>query len=215
MSKPSFDRVLAAIIALGAGSALILQYVLLLDATGNNLGVALVTLRFFSFFTILSNLLVAWVTAFAAIRPRCALAAGFARTGGAAALCIGITCGIYFFTLASMWSPHGAQLIADVTMHYVVPGLYLFWWLLCVSHGQLRRSDALRWLLVPLAYLVWILVRGALLREYPYPFVDVDALGATVVARNCVGIGVLFLLFGLLLVALDRRIGVSSPDPSP
>jgi hypothetical protein len=215
MSKPSFDRLSAAFIALIAWSGLILQYVLLVEATRDNLGVALATLRFFSFFTILSNLLVALIVTFAAIGTRSMREAFLARLRGAAALCIGITCAIYFFVLASLWSPQGAQLLADVTMHYIVPGMYLLWWLLGAPHRQLRWSDALRWLLVPLAYLIWVLLRGAWLHEYPYPFLDVDTLGAAVVARNCVGVALLFLLFGLVLVGLDRRIGSADPDRAP
>jgi hypothetical protein len=206
MYRPSFKRGFAAAVALIAWCALILQYVLLIGATSGGIGPLLGTLRFFSFFTILSNLLVALTTTFALVRRRSRSGDFFAtpRVRAAAALCIGITLGIYFFLLASTWAPQGAQWLADVTLHYAVPVFYLAWWVSCVPHGQLAWSDVLRWAMFPLVYLGFILLRGAWLHEYPYPFIDVDALGAGTVARNAVGIGLLFLLSGLVLVAVDR-----------
>lgn len=206
MSRPQFDRLFAGVIAVVAWSALILQYVLLIELTNNNIGILLGSLRYFSFFTILSNLLVALTTTYALVRKPSVLRDFFAtplvRAG--VALCIGITLGIYFAVLAATWAPQGAQWLADVTLHYAVPVLYLAWWGACVQHGRLRWSDVLRWLLLPTAYLALILLRGAWLHEYPYPFVDVDVLGAGIVARNCVGISVLFVAFGLVLVGFDR-----------
>lgn len=208
MSKPSFDRWFAALVALLAWGALALQYGLLIDLSGNEIGLWLTTLRFVSFFTILSNLLVAMITTLAIAEPRSAMSEWFAqpRVRGAAALCIGITCAIYFFVLASTWAPQGAQLVADVMLHYVVPALYLLWWIACVAHRRLIWTDAVRWLLLPLAFLAWTLIRGAWLHEYPYPFIDLNALGAAVVARNALGIGVLFFIVGLVLIALDRSV---------
>ncbi|MEO7062774.1 MAG: Pr6Pr family membrane protein [Dokdonella sp.] len=213
MSKASVDRWFAAVIALVAWGALVLQYGLLIDLSRNEIGLWLATLRLFSFFTILSNLLVALTTTFAVAWARSAIGEWLAqpRTRGAAALCIGITCAIYFFVLASTWAPQGAQLVADVLLHYVVPALYLFWWVICVPHRRLVWSDAVRWLLLPLAFLVWALGRGAWLHEYPYPFIDVDVLGMALVVRNAFGIGVLFFIVGLVLIAFDRSVGHGRP----
>lgn len=205
-ARPSLARVFAATIAAIAWSALVLQYVLLLGMTPDGIGVLLATLRFLSFFTVLSNLLVALTASFALVGTPSALRDFFvsARVRGAAALCIAITCGIYYFVLAATWSPQGAQLLADVELHYVVPALYLAWWIGCAAHGRLAWGDALRWLLFPLAFLLWVLARGAWLHEYPYPFLDVDRLGLGVVARNAGAIGLLFLAAGLALIGFDR-----------
>ena len=196
----------AAIIALVAWAALVLQYVLLIGSTLHDIGPLLGTLRFFSFFTILCNLLVALTTTFALIRGQSAVGDFFASSHvrGGVALCIGMVCGIYFFVLASTWSAQGAQWLVDVMLHYAVPALYLIWWIVCVPHVRLVWSDALRWLLFPIVYLAGTLLRGAWLHEYPYPFVDVGMLGIGAVARNALGISILFLALGLVLVAFDR-----------
>lgn len=207
MSKPSIARSCAAVIALIAWAALALQYALLIAMTSADIGPLLATLRFFSFFTVLSNLLVALTTTSAFVAPSSAAGEWLSqpRVRGAAALCIAITCAVYFFVLASTWAPQGAQLVADLTLHYVVPALYVLWWTVCVAHPRLVWRDALRWMMVPLAFLIWTLARGAWLHEYPYPFVDVDALGLATVARNACGLGLLFFAVGLLFIALDRR----------
>lgn len=205
--RPSFARAFTALIAVVVWSALVLQYGLLIEATRDDIGPWWATLRFFSFFTVLSNLLVALVAsrALAGSRVRGRFLED-PRVRGAAALCIGITCGIYHFVLAATWSPQGAQRLADLALHYAVPSLYLAWWLGCAEHGRLAWIDALRWLLFPLLFLTWVLVRGRWLHEYPYPFLDVDALGVGLVVRNAFAIGVLFVLAGFALVALDRRV---------
>lgn len=207
--KPPILRRFAALVAVVAWFALLLQYGLLIEMTWGDVGPLFGTLRYFSFFTILANLLVALVATFA-VMPARSVAADFfttARVRGAAALYIAITCGIYFFVLASTWAPRGAQLLADVLLHYVDPALYLGWWIADAGHGRLAWIDVLRWLLFPLAFLGWTLARGAWLHEYPYPFLDADALGFAAVACSALGIGALFLVAGVALVAFDRAAG--------
>jgi hypothetical protein len=202
----SFARAFAGLIALLAWSTLLLQYVLLIDATWNDIGPWLGTLRYVSFFTILGNFAVAMTTTFALFKPRTSLARFFAcaRVRGATALYIAVVCGIYYVLLASTWAPQGAQLVADILLHYVMPALYVAWWIVCVPHGRLAWSDALRWLALPAAFLAWSLLRGAWLHEYPYPFIDVDTLGFATVLRNALGIALLFVFGGGLVVAFDR-----------
>ncbi|MFC4820285.1 Pr6Pr family membrane protein [Dokdonella ginsengisoli] len=200
----SSTRLLALGVAVVAWAALLAQYVLMLAGTWNDPGPWVATLRYFSFFTILSNLLVA-LTVTSALRS--ARRAGFfadAAVRGGVALCIGVTGLVYFFVLSATWAPTGAQWLVDKALHYVTPLAYLAWWLVAAGHGRLRWSDAPRWLLFPGVFLLWSLLHGAWTGWYPYPFLEVGALGYAAVLRNGVLVGVLFLALGLLLVALDR-----------
>lgn len=197
---------LAALVAAVATFALVLQYVLLVRATLDTIGPLFATLRFFTFFTILSNTLVLLVTASFAFAPESAWGRWFARpvVRGGVALYIGVTLGIYATILQSLWEPQGAQWWADSSLHYAVPVLYLLWWGLAMPHGELRWRDLLRWLLFPLAYLCWVFLRGAWLHEYPYPFLDLGVLSLGDVLRNCVGVFSVFVLLGAVLVLVDR-----------
>ena len=199
----------AALVAAVATFALALQYVLLLRLTLGTIGPLLATVRFFTYFTILSNLLVLLVTATFAFAPGSGCGRWFARpvVRGAVALYIGVTLGIYATILRALWQPQGAQWWADSSLHYAVPGLYLLWWLFAVPHGVLRWGDLLRWQLFPLAYVCWVFLRGAWAHEYPYPFLDSGLLALPDVVRNCAGVFVLFLALGAVLVAIDRWSG--------
>jgi hypothetical protein len=164
------------------------------------------TVRFFSYFTILSNLLVLLVTASAALAPESASGSWFAGpvVRGGVALYIGVTMGIYATVLRQLWEPQGAQWWADSGLHYAVPTLYLAWWLFAVPHGALRWMHVPRWLLFPAGYLCWVFVRGAWAREYPYPFLDLAARDLPAVLRSCAGVFALFLVLGAVLVVVDR-----------
>jgi hypothetical protein len=197
---------LAVPVAAVAAFALVLQYVLLVRVTLDTVGPLFATVRFFSYFTILSNLLVLLVTASFAFAPGSAFGRWFARpvVRGGVALYIGVTLSIYATILHALWEPQGAQWWADSGLHYAVPVLYLAWWIFGVPHGALRGSDTLRWLVFPFAYVCWVLLRGAWVHEYPYPFLDLGVLPPLTVLRNCLGMFGLFLLFGAVLVLIDR-----------
>lgn len=205
------ERTLSALLAFITGGALILQLVLLLSLTRDGIGPVLATIRYFSYFTILSNIAVALVCAWVAFGAPARVESAFAtRLRSAAALYIVVTGGIYVTVLQGLWQPQGAQWLADVSLHYVVPALYLLLWLVFSPKGRLRWSDALRWLVFPLAYLLWSLWRGSWAHEYPYPFLDVAVLGLPKVLRNASAVAGLFLVLGLVLVAIDRALGRGS-----
>jgi len=208
-----FERPFAGLVAATAGGALLLQYALLVGATWDAPGPGLATLRFLSYFTILSNLLVLLVTAGCACAPGSAWGRWFARPSvrGGVALCIAVTLAVYATILHALWQPQGAQWWADTGLHYAVPTLYLLWWLFAVPHGALRRSDVARWLLFPLGYLGWVFLRGAWVHEYPYPFLDLGALALPAVLRNCAGIAALFVVLGAVLVLVDRLAARAEP----
>ena len=62
------------------------------------------------------------------------------------------------------------------------------------------------WLIYPLVYLPYVLVRGASTGRYPYPFLDVGDLGLGVVLVNTVVLTIVFLILGELFVAADSLI---------
>ena len=78
-------------------------------------------------------------------------------------------------------------------VHYLVPWLVFFYWLLC-SPGKatLGPADILLWTLFPIIYLILTEIRaskGKIIEEtdspYPYPFLDTAALGKKAVLRTC------------------------------
>ena len=202
---PRTAAFLAVPIAALAWPALGLQY-LLMQRMGSG---PAVLVGFLSYFTILSNILVALVTTAVALGGRGRFARWLAspRVLGAAALYIAVTGLIYAMLLADLWQPAGPQWWADVVLHDAVPVLYVLWWLLFAPRPGLTTHDVPRWLVFPAAYLLWSLLRGSWTLTYPYPFIDPIALGWPRMWLNAAVVAVGFVVLGLLLVAIDRGLG--------
>lgn len=197
---------LAALVTGVASIALLMQYVLLVGATLDTIGPGFATLRFVSYFTILCNMLVVLTTGMSLFNHDGRLSRLMQRqhVRGAVALYIGVTGIVYVTILRHLWQPQGAQWWADTGLHYATPLLYLTWWVFAIEHGRLQWRDVTRWLLFPLAYLLWTFLRGQWVGEYPYPFLDVGVQGMGKVLSNAGAMLVLFVVGGLLLVAVDR-----------
>jgi len=197
-------RALAGLTALTAIASLVLQYALLLQTVGATAGNGQALLRLLGYFTILSNIGVAAVC-LARLRGRSDGMAAPAPSA-AVALYIGITGLVYVLVLRTLWHPQGAQWWADTGLHYAVPVLYLLGWL-TGPHGRLRWRQLGAALLFPAVYLGWALLVGRWSGQYPYPFLDLAALGAATVARNALVVGLAFVALGALLWRLDARLG--------
>jgi hypothetical protein len=186
-------------------SALALQlYLLVVINMEEGLPGVVGVMKFFDYFTILSNILVATVLTTVGSQR---YADGFfahpkVKTG--VAVYIFITGAVYFLILRHTWNPTGLSWVADVTLHYVMPALYGIEWLFFTPKGYLRWHDVIRWLAFPLAFVVWALFWGAIFGFYPYPFIDVAKLGYSQVLVNSVFMAIGFAVMGLLLVAIDR-----------
>ncbi len=193
-------RICATIGALVGLAALALQlYLILTVATAQGRTVPGTIVQFVSYFTILTNILVVL----------CYLGAGFFGRPGvqsAVALYIATVGLVYAIILARLWSPTGLQFLADAALHYAAPVLYIGYWLLFVDKSSLRYADVLRWLIFPLAYCGYALLRGAQSGLYPYPFLEADKLGYARVALNVAILIVLFLLLGLAMIAAGRAL---------
>jgi hypothetical protein len=188
---------------LAAGSvgwfALILQYVLMVQA-GWTLNV---TVNFFSYFTILSNLLAA-LALFVPVFMPSAFRSGSLRTG--VALYMTVTGLIYVTVLRNIWDPQGWAFVADALLHYMMPVLYLIDWVLFAEKRSLRYGDVPRWLIFPALYAGYSLLRGSVADWYPYPFLDVSKLGAGPVAINVMLVVALFACLGFALAWIGRHL---------
>ncbi|WP_425288157.1 Pr6Pr family membrane protein [Pseudomonas migulae] len=161
---------------------------------------------FFSYFTVLSNTLVATVLTCALTSRESAARRWFLQpwVSGGVAVSIAVVGLAYNILLRHLWHPEGWQWLADELMHDVMPLLFLAWWWLCVPKGTLRLRHIALWVIYPLLYFAYALLRGHLLAVYPYPFIDVDKLGYPQVFANAGGLLAGFVLIALVLIALDR-----------
>jgi hypothetical protein len=194
----------ARIAAVIAWSGLLLQFWLSVELSrGNGNGVWQAAWMYVAYFTILTNLLAASALAAAALRKSCGMLTTPGAVTGIAASII-IVSVAYNLLLRNLWNPQGLQLIADATLHDVAPLLFLGWWWLDASMQPLRYAQIARWAGYPIAYFVYVLLRGAATGFYPYPFVDVSALGIGRVVINALVILACFAGIAALLVWIAR-----------
>ena len=173
-------RAYAAIAGTIVWLVLILQFYLMTTvAIDKGVGVWVSTARFFSYFTILTNTLVALAYTVPLILPRSRWGQFFssANVRTAIAVYIALVNLIYSIALRNVWNPQGWQLVADRVLHDVNPILYIVFWFLFVPKSTVQWRNLPAWLIYPLVYIIVILVQGAIFNWYPYPFLEVSKFG--------------------------------------
>ncbi|MDQ6702595.1 MAG: Pr6Pr family membrane protein [Pseudomonadota bacterium] len=180
------------------------------DALVKNLPVAGHLLDYFSFFTIETNLLVALVLTIFCARPQAERFLTRPSVKSALVVYIIIVGVVYAVLLRNLWHPHGLQLLADLLLHDAIPFLYPFYWLAFLSKGSLRWSDPAWWLVYPVLYFLYSMLRGAAFGTYLYPFFDAAQLGFARVWVNGIVLLAAFIGLGVVLTAIDHAL--SSDD---
>ena len=165
-------------------------------------------INFFSFFTVLTNTLAAAVLSYAWVERDSAAKRFFLAPSVSSGIAVSIVVvGLaYSLLLRHLWQPEGFQFIADELLHDVMPLLFVVYWWRWVPKGQLRLKHIGLWVIYPLVYFGYALLRGDLLGQYQYPFIDVGTLGYPQVFVNAGGILAGFVLVALAVVGLDKVI---------
>ena len=198
------SRLAAALLALLAGVALLLQaWLTLVLVRGQGDGVLQALGVLAGYFTILSNVFVALTATAQAGAPGAWLARPSVR--GCATTAIVLVGLGYHLLLREIWDPQGWQRVADNLLHYAVPIAAQAHWLWFRPREPLPAWSPLTWALYPAAYFAYALVRGEWVGQYPYPFIDVAALGYPRVAANAAWLFAAYLATGALLRWLASR----------
>lgn len=180
---------------------------------------------FFVFYTNLSNLLLAVYQLTLGVSghdPQCGVFRWLSSAGVALSmtLCIFVTHLIYQWVLVPS-AKKGGKALSDIgfssfgnlCVHYAVPWLTVVQWLLWQDKSGLAIGHAVWWLVLPLAYFAFAMLRagtgkpiGRTGQLYPYPFLDYPRLGAgrfwlyaTAILTFFFGLGCLFVGIGHLL----------------
>jgi cytochrome bd-type quinol oxidase subunit 2 len=164
--------------------------------------------NFFSFFTIQSNIFGSLVLLYAAWKSTTDTESHrFAMVRGAAVLYLATT-GIVYGILLSGYQEelNTAQHWVDTVVHRIMPLVMVADWLIVTSRPRIEYREALWWIVYPLAYCAYSLIRGPIVDWYPYPFLDPDEAGGYgAVGLYCLVIAAGMILFGAIVVLLSRR----------
>lgn len=179
--------------------------------------IAGLTVKFVSYFTIETNILIALAMTLPAVAGRSRLGQFAALNSTRAgvtffAVIVGV---VYHVLLAGTWQPTGLQWWVDQGLHTLMPLLMLFDWLVLTPRTGLSWTAPRRWLIFPAVFTVWTLVHGAMTQWYPYWFMDVDTLGWARTGLCLLGLFAFFLIAGWGVVGIERlltrdRMSVSS-----
>jgi hypothetical protein len=165
--------------------------------------------NFFSFFTVESNILA--VIAFiggALIIQSGKRSERFDFFRGAVTLYMVIT-GIVFSILLS--GLEGVQLTAvpwdNTVLHYLIPVAIVIDWIMDPPAKRVPFKRALWWLVFPLAYFAYSLIRGPIVGWYPYPFLNPahGGYGKVAVVAVVITLGVLLLTFAITRLSDSRK----------
>ncbi len=157
--------------------AIITQFFLMFH--NRQTGISEMIIRFFSFFTILTNILVALYFTTATFKLKIIpfkwlLSKGALTAITAFIIIVGL---VYQIALRHIWQPAGLQRIVDELLHTIIP-LYVFiYWCCNINKNDLQLKPIFSWILYPLFYIVFLLFRGNLSGFYPYPFLNVSDIG--------------------------------------
>ncbi len=195
---------LSILLAVIAWGAVITQYFLMIENRVASVGET--TIRFFSFFTILTNSLVAIYFTSISVRGKNSNLLRIQKPGVLTSITVYITVVglVYQIVLRQIWQPTGIQMIVDELLHSIIPISVIAYWYGYEDKSVIAYGQIIQWLIYPLLYLLFILGRGGVSNFYPYPFVDVAVLGLPKVVVNSIILLALFVVLSALFIKAGK-----------
>ncbi len=185
--------------------ALVAQLVLIIQ--NRQASVIETIIRYFSFFTILTNTLV--VKFFAKnIFNRQSSVSFWGSKGAFTAittfiLIVGL---VYQFILRQIWIPDGLQLLVDELLHSVIPLFFFGYWVVYSKQADFDTRSVFKWLIYPIAYIVFVMTRGLFSNFYPYPFLDIKSIGTEQTLINILGLILVFIVLLSTLIFIGKKL---------
>jgi hypothetical protein len=168
--------------------------------------------NFFSYFTIEANIIVVAVLMASALFVRQGKSGSWMTfLRGASTFFITTVLVVFVFLLANIKNAEFTAVPWDNTvLHYIIPIVVLVDWLIDPPKVRIPYRRAFLWLLLPITYVTYSLIRGAITGWYPYPFLDPSADGYAHVAVSIAPL----LAFGAAMVWLLLRVPKISVKPN-
>lgn len=200
------------IVALLAWITLIVQYAWMVNDPQNGNPIQ-ATIAFFGYFTVLTNILVALALTAPFLKPSSWIRGFFMRphVRAAIALYISVVAVVYHTLLSHLYNPTGIPALTDIGLHTLIPVLYLIDWIVFSNKKALSYSTIPYWVIYPLVYGVMTLGKGLATQTYPYPFLNVNALGYGGVALNMAGFLLLYAVGAAIFITVGKRLNKSKP----
>jgi len=158
---------------------------------------------FFSYFTIWSNILVVYVSVVLA-RGK-AVSERFKVLFACGLIMITVTGLVYNLVLLPAFPPKGWYWLTSTLMHVIAPAMYIWLWVKRGPRGFINPAKSLQILTIPIIYVIYTVIHGLAIKQWPYKFLDLTSAGVLVWT---ISVAVIF-GFGELLVIgfgkIDRK----------
>lgn len=127
-----------------------------------------------------------------------------------------LTMTVYHFILipyALKINPYQNLKVIDIILHYCIPTLTLFDWILFDKKKRFKWYDPLIWTAGPYLYVIFVFIQArfdiaarinANISDYVYAFLDVKLLGDSAVLVNILSLTIVFVIVGYLIYGIDR-----------
>lgn len=161
--------------------------------------------NFFSFFTVEANIIafvVFLTSAFATYAGKKSVWLDFFR--GASTFFMVVTGIVFALLLAGL---EGVQLTAvpwdNTVLHYLIPIAAVIDWIMDPPARRFTFRQGVAWLIFPIVYVIYSLLRGPIANWYPYPFLDPANGGYTQVLIT----SLIITAGGLIMIYIVTRFG--------
>jgi hypothetical protein len=202
-------KILSVIFAVVVWFAVIVQLILMLQ--NRTTGIPETIIRFFSFFTILTNTLAALYFTAMSFDVTAAKKPGVLTAITAYIFMVGA---VYQIVLRHQWQPAGMQLVVDELLHTIIPLLVIIYWYLYEHKSAVKYVRIKLWLIYPIGYLACVLVRGSVSDFYPYPFINVVHIGLTKALINSVILALIFVIIAGIFIFAGKKIMGKKQQPT-
>ena len=159
-------------------------------------------LNFFTFFTILSNLLAMGVLLEGGRRMLTGAPPVPDMIRGAAVVYMTVTYIVFAILLRDLQEELQTHVAwVDSVFHRLAPIVLMIGWVVDPPRERISFRRSLWWLSFPLLWVIFTMIRGAVDGRYPYPFLDPANGGYGTVLVYVVAITALFVLVGWVVAA--------------
>ena len=164
---------------------------------------------YYSFFTVLSNLMLAFSCLWLTFNPNCSrFFFKVIRLNGLVGVII--TAIVYNLILRGIHKPPNTLLqFANESLHVILPVVGILSWLIWGPFRRIHFNVIVGSFLSMLIYGIYIFIRGYFTHQYPYPFINVVNVGYVKALYSAGLVFILFFCLAFLLWGIDcfrRRI---------
>jgi len=150
----------------------------------------------FSYFTVLSTVVVAVAMTILAIAPNRGRIFWVFRLDSV--LMLSVTALLYWYMLAASYNPQGLDRISNLFDHTLTPIVTVVVWLLVGPRNWIRWWTVAAAMIFPVVWAAYTLIHGSLVDAYPYEFISVPKYGMPAVLTT-IGFSV---VFGIVLLLI-------------